>query len=168
MVVSLRSCALILLAVTLGPLSSSCIRECERFDECGAEAYCSSDGKCVPYEGAVDAGPVDLTPGCTARVYSVNGDQLLLGETPRVAPLDDVVVAADIRNLAGDRTYSWEVVARPDDSTVELTRPDGPSTQFTFADGVLGVDLPNSTSSPPTASSRSSRGSSRWRTWTST
>lgn len=82
-------------------------------------------------------------PECVVKVKSVNGTPA--SPTPSVEPLDDVVLTAEESEASVIEgtiaSVAWEIVDRPAGSTVALTAPNGIDTQFTFADGVLGVDL---------------------------
>lgn len=81
-------------------------------------------------------------PTCVASIKSVNGTP---GNTGSLEPLDDVILTAELSEPAttdGEIAHvQWEVVDRPPGSTAILTNPEGTDTGFTFADGVLGLDL---------------------------
>lgn len=80
-------------------------------------------------------------PTCNISVKSVNG---VPGNTT-IEPLDDVILTAEGSLPAVDggsiASVRWHVVSQPPGSTAVLTNPTGVDTGFTFADGVLGVDL---------------------------
>lgn len=80
-------------------------------------------------------------PTCNIGVKSVNG----IPGTTTIEPLDDVVLTAE-GSLPSDQggsiaSVEWTIVQQPPGSTAVLTNPNGVDTGFTFADGVLGVDL---------------------------
>jgi len=80
-------------------------------------------------------------PNCAVSIKSVNG---IPGAT-EVEPLDDVVLTAESSSpsVAGGEIAHvlWEFLERPGGSTVNFTNPEGVDTQFTFANGLIGVDL---------------------------
>lgn len=82
-------------------------------------------------------------PECAVKVAAVNGTPA--SAAPTIEPLDDVMLTAEDSeaSVVGGTISSvaWEIIDRPPGSTVSLTDPAGINTQFTFADGVLGVDL---------------------------
>jgi hypothetical protein len=82
-------------------------------------------------------------PQCDITVKSVNG--LAFESNNSIEPLDDVVLTADasIPSTAdGDITsVEWRILSKPEGSGATLTNPAGVETGFTFANGVLGIDL---------------------------
>ena len=82
-------------------------------------------------------------PTCGVTIESVNG--VPAGPNPTVEPLDDVVLSA-MPSLpttpdGSIESVQWEILQQPSGSTALLTNPTGMTTGFTFANGVLGVDL---------------------------
>jgi hypothetical protein len=82
-------------------------------------------------------------PTCEILVKSVNGTPFESNNS--IEPLDDVVVTADssIPSTADGNITSveWRILSKPEGSGVQLTNPNGVETGFTFANGVLGIDL---------------------------
>jgi hypothetical protein len=95
-------------------------------------------------EIAVPLNGVGVTPPtCDVRVKTVNG--LALSADNSIEPLDDVILTADSSEPATPNgsitSVRWRIMDAPPGSTAILTNPSGTDTGFTFADGVLGVDL---------------------------
>ncbi|MFZ9886162.1 MAG: hypothetical protein ACO3JL_01565 [Myxococcota bacterium] len=81
-------------------------------------------------------------PTCGVAIKSVNGAP---GASSDIEPLDDVVLTAEssVPTTADGSIaqVNWTIVDQPPGSTAVLTNPTGLETGFTFADGVLGLDL---------------------------
>jgi len=87
------------------------------------------------------------TPTAVARVKSINGTANS-SATPAVEPLDDVVLSGDqsVPGTSGATitAYSWNIVEKPPESSVQLSRPTSVDTGFEFdsANGtVSGLDV---------------------------
>ncbi|MCP4499220.1 MAG: choice-of-anchor D domain-containing protein [Deltaproteobacteria bacterium] len=80
-------------------------------------------------------------PDCQVSIKSING----ITGSNEIEPLDDVVLTAgdSSPSVAGGSIDSvlWEFIERPSGSTLNFTAPEGTETQFSFAGGILGVDL---------------------------
>jgi hypothetical protein len=82
-------------------------------------------------------------PTCNIRIAAVNN--IPVNGVEEVEPLDDVIVSA-LTSTPGSADapiagVTWTFVERPSGSTLEFASPGAMTTGFTFADGVLGVDL---------------------------
>ncbi len=101
-----------------------------------------------PDEGSIDvtlSGIGVTPPTCTARVKTINGQDVPAGSNPEVEPLDNVVVTmegSEPSTPGGSiASYAWQdPPGRPAGSTIRIANPTGVDTGFTFADTV-GVDL---------------------------
>lgn len=80
-------------------------------------------------------------PTCNIAIKSVNG----VPGNNTIEPLDDVILTAEGSTPAVEggsiASVTWRVLSQPPGSTAVLTNPTGMDTGFTFADGVLGLDL---------------------------
>jgi len=87
-------------------------------------------------------------PTAVAEVKSINGVPNN-NPSPQVTPLDDVILTAVnsvSSNVGGSITaWHWEIIERPNESSVELTDPDSMETGFYFISGsntqLLGLDV---------------------------
>jgi hypothetical protein len=82
-------------------------------------------------------------PTCGVRIAAVNN--IPVNGVEQVEPLDDVILSA-LTSTPGSADapitgVTWSFVERPTGSTLTFASPGEMTTGFTFADGVLGVDL---------------------------
>lgn len=136
-----RRCALPFVLAWAALCFAACEPECRYYNDCPYGSYCSPDRVCVEDDVPPGSGGNGGAPSCTASVGEVNGVPAAPGTTLAIRPLDDVRLRVEPRGMPAPLSYAWTILARPDDSTVELTDPAATRTGFTFADGVLGLDL---------------------------
>jgi hypothetical protein len=92
----------------------------------------------------VPLGGIGVTPPtCSISVKTING--VPASGTTTIEPLDDVVLTADMSDPStvdgAINSVQWRILDQPPGSTAILTNPNGMETGFTFANGVLGIDL---------------------------
>lgn len=91
-----------------------------------------------------------MAPTAVARVLSINGSPNNVA-APQVQPLDDVILTGldSVAAQAGGQivAYQWEIIQKPNESSVTLTTPNQVTTGFSFSNGfgssgvVPGIDV---------------------------